>query len=116
MWLAVAKVAVTAVVVVAVTEVARRSTFWAAALASLPLTSLLAFVWIYLETGDAERIAALAQGVLWLVLPSLVFFVALPLLLRGGMAFWPSLALSCGATAAAYVVTVRVLAGFGVRI
>jgi hypothetical protein len=40
----------------------------------------------------------------------------LPLLVRGGVAFWPSLALSCGATAAAYVVMVRVLGGIGVRI
>ena len=32
-----------------------RSTFWGAALASLPLTSLLAFVWLYLETGNAAR-------------------------------------------------------------
>jgi hypothetical protein len=116
MWLAVAKVALTALVVVAVTEIARRSTFWAAALASLPLTSLLAFVWIYLETGDTDRIATLAHGILWLVVPSLAFFVLLPLLLRGGVAFWASLALASAGTAAAYVATIRALAAFGVRI
>jgi hypothetical protein len=116
MGLYVAKVALTALIVIAVSEVARRSTFWAAALASLPLTSLLAFVWIYVETGDTERVAAMAQGVLWLVLPSLVFFVVLPLLLRGGVSFWPSLVLSSVGTAAAYFVTVRALEGFGIRI
>jgi hypothetical protein len=116
MWLYAAKVALTALVVVAVTEVSRRSTFWAAALASLPLTSLLAFVWIYVETGDTGRVATLAHGVLWLVLPSLVFFVLLPLLLRGGVSFWPSLLLSSIGTAAAYFVTVRALDGFGIRV
>ncbi len=116
MWLYVAKVALTSLVVIAVTEIAKRSTFWAAALASLPLTSLLAFVWIYLETGDAERVAVLAQEILWLVVPSLTFFVVLPLLVRGGMAFWPSLALACAGTTAAYFVTIGVLGSVGVKL
>lgn len=36
------------------------------------------------------------------ILPSLVFFVALPLALRSGMACWAALALVCAATALAY--------------
>jgi hypothetical protein len=115
MGLYVAKIALTSLVVVSVTEVARRSTFWAAALASLPLTSLLAFVWIYVETGDAARVAAMAQDVLWLVIPSLAFFVLLALLLRGGVSFWPSLALASIGTAAAYAVTLRIVTGLGLR-
>ena len=58
-------------------------------------------VWLYRDTGQQERVAALAQSIFWLVLPSLVLFTALPLLLRGGWGFWASLALSCAATAAA---------------
>ena len=42
MWQYVVKVALSAAVIVAVTELGKRSSFWAAALASLPLTSLLA--------------------------------------------------------------------------
>jgi hypothetical protein len=49
-------------------------------LASLPLTSLLAFVWLYLDTGDTQRVADLSQGIFWLVLPSLSLFVLLPFL------------------------------------
>lgn len=108
------KVVVTAVLVLAISEAAKRSSLIGALIASLPLTSLIAIVWLWRDTGDSEQIAALAQSIFWLVLPSLVFFIALPVLLRSGWSFWPSLAVSAGLTAAAYFVMVRILAHFGV--
>jgi hypothetical protein len=110
------KIALSALIVVAVAEVAKRSTFWAAALASLPLTSVLAFVWLYLDTGDVQKIAALSGSIFWLVLPSLLLFVLLPILLRSGWGFWASLALSSAATALAYLGMVKLLGMFGVRL
>ena len=115
MWQYGWKVLVTAVVVVVVSEVSKRTTFWGAAIASLPLTSLLAIVWLYLDTGDAQRVGYLSQSVFWLVLPSLVFFIVLPGLLRFGVGFWPSLAGACVVTAAAYTGTVWCLGWCGVR-
>jgi len=76
------KVIITAFVVVAISEIGKRSSAFGAVIASLPLTSLLAFVWMYSETGDTDKIAALSQSIFWYVLPSLVLFIALPLLLR----------------------------------
>jgi hypothetical protein len=108
------KVLITAVLVVAISEIGKRSSAFGAVIASLPLTSLLAFVWIYGETGDTAKIAALSQSIFWYVLPSLVLFVALPSLINGGMGFWPSLAISCGLTFAAYVMMVWVLGRVGV--
>ena len=113
MWQYAAKVAISALLIVAIAEIAKRSAFWAAALASLPVTSLLAFVWLQLDTGDAEQIASLSLNIFWLVLPSLVLFLALPLLLRAGWSFWPSLALASVATAAAYAAMVWVLTRVG---
>ena len=110
------KIGLSALILVAIAEVAKRSTFWAAALASLPLTSLLAFVWLYLDTGDVQKVAALAGGIFWLVLPSLLLFVLLPILLRLGWGFWLSLAVSSAATALAYVGMVKLLAAFGIRL
>ena len=110
------KIGLSALILVAIAEVAKRSTFWAAALASLPLTSLLAFVWLYLDTGDVQKIAALAGGIFWLVLPSLLLFVLLPLLLRSGLGFWFSLAASVAATALAYLGMIKLLAAFGIRL
>jgi hypothetical protein len=109
-------VAVTAVVVVGVAELARRSSFWGAVLASLPLTSLLAFVWLYLDTGNAQAVASLSSSIFWLVLPSLPLFLVLPALLRLGWSFWPSLGAACLVTVAAYLVVVLTVARFNVRL
>jgi hypothetical protein len=96
------KVLVSAVIIATVSEVARRSTMFGALIASLPLTSLLALVWLYQETKSAERVAALSTDILWLVLPSLVFFIALPILIRRGFNVYPALAFSSLCTVAAY--------------
>lgn len=108
------KVAITAVLVVAIAEVGKRSSAIGAVLASLPLTSLLAFIWLYSETGDATKVASLAQSIFWYVLPSLVLFLALPALIANGVGFWPSLAASCALTFVAYLAMGWVLARFGI--
>jgi len=110
------KIGLSALILVAIAEVAKRSTFWAAALASLPLTSLLAFVWLYLDSGDTQKIATLSGSIFWLGLPSLLLFVLLPVLLRSGWGFWASLAVSSAATALAYLGMIRLLAAFGIRL
>lgn len=96
------KLFLSAGIIVAVSEIAKRSGNLGALIASLPLTSILAIVWLYLETGSLEKINALTSSIFWFVLPSLVFFVALPLLLRWGLHFWVSLSASCILTGAAY--------------
>jgi len=116
MWQYIVKVLLTVGVVVAISEIAKRSTFWGAALASLPLTSLLAFVWLYLETGDTQRVAALSTGIFWLVLPSLLLFVVLTYVLRSGWSFWAALGVASVLTAAAYFAMVWCLERFGIRI
>lgn len=103
------KIILSAIVIVAVSEVAKRNASWAAVLASLPLTSLLAFVWLYVDTGDVNRVALLSHEIFWLVLPSLLLFILLPVLLRAGWNFWLSLVVSCIATAAAYALTAWLL-------
>ena len=79
------KVLLSAIVIVAVSEAAKRSTFIGALIASLPLTSLLAFVWLYAETGDIAKISTLSTEIFWLVIPSLVLFLLLPLFIKSGM-------------------------------
>jgi hypothetical protein len=110
------KVAITALLVVAISEIAKRSTTLGAIIGSLPLTSLLAFIWLYSENGDTQKIAELSQSIFWYVLPSLVLFIALPLLLKTGLGFWLALVVSCGLTFAAYLVMAAILARFGVAL
>ena len=85
------KIAVTTGLVVAVSELSKRSATLGGLLASLPLVSFLGIVWLYLETGDTRKVADLANSVFWLVLPSLPFFLLLPYLLRRDVNFSVSL-------------------------
>jgi hypothetical protein len=110
------KVTVSALIIVAVSEISKRTTTVGALLASLPLTSLLAMIWLYVETGDRTRVADLAGGIFWLVLPSLALFLILPALLRAGYSFWPALGIGCGATAVLYLAEAWMLSAFGVKI
>jgi hypothetical protein len=110
----VAKVVLSALVIVAVSEIAKRSSIFAAVIASLPMTSLLAFVWLRLEGTPSVEIARLAEQILWLVLPSLVLFLVLPFLLRLGVAFWLSMGIAVAVTAASYGAMLLALRAAGV--
>ena len=110
------KVLLTALVVVAVSELAKRYSALAALLAVLPLTSLLAFVWLYLEGASSVQLSALSRGIFWLVLPSLVFFLVFPALLERSGGFWWALVGAAAATSAAYGVLFALLPRLGVRI
>jgi hypothetical protein len=116
MWQYALKVSLTVMLIIAVAEIGKRSSFWGAIIASLPLVSLLAFVWLYLETGNKESIAALSNSIFWLVLASLPLFLVLPTLLRNGWPFWPSLAVACAVTVIVYVVLVWLLERYGMHL
>lgn len=110
------KVLVSALLIVAITEIAKRSSGFAALVASLPLTSLLAFIWLHVEGTPVSEIAGLSSQIFWLVLPSLALFVLLPLLLRQGLGFWLSLGLASAATIVCYLAMLPLLRKFGVQL
>lgn len=110
------KVAISALLIVAITEISKRSTGFAALVAALPLTSVLAFVWLHWESAPPERIADLSVQIFWLVIPSLALFLILPLLLKQGIGFWLSLGLSAGATVGCYFLLLPLLRKVGVNL
>src|SRR6185437_6921420 len=110
------KALLSGVIVVAVSEIAKRSPAFGALVASLPLVSLLAIIWLWRDTKDVSRIADHAEATFWYVIPSLPMFLALPWMLRGGTAFWVALAASCLITVLLYGLTVLVAAQFGVKL
>lgn len=116
MWYYVSKIIISALIIVAVSEIAKRNSGFAALVASVPLTSLLAIIWLRIEGSEVVQIAALSQQIFWLVLPSLVLFLLLPLLLKYGMAFWLSLGLASAATVVCYFLMILLLRRFGVSI
>ncbi|MGC2457820.1 MAG: DUF3147 family protein [Gallionellaceae bacterium] len=110
------KVIVSALIIVAISEIAKRSTGFAALVASIPLTSLLAFVWLHMEASSPDQIADLSSQIFWLVLPSLLLFLLLSFLLRDGWAFWVSLGISVAATAGCYIALLPFLRRMGVSL
>jgi hypothetical protein len=96
------KVGITAIVVVIVAELSKRDAPAAALLASIPLTSVLAMLWMHQGGAEATEVAAFATEVLWLVLPSCALFVALPMLVQRGWDLVPALGVGLVVTAMAY--------------
>jgi hypothetical protein len=110
------KLVTSAAIIVVVSETAKRSGYWGGVLASLPLISVLAIIWLHLETHDTQKVAALARSTIWFVLPSFTFFILLPVLLRAGRTFAASMAVALAGTALSYVVLAAVLQKLGVRL
>ena len=110
------KVAVSALLIVAIAEISKRSSFIGALLASVPLVSVLAMIWLYVDTRDSEKVAALASSVFWLVLPSLALFIALPLMLKQGYNFYLSMGLSILITIGCYWLMVTLLNQAGIEL
>jgi hypothetical protein len=99
----VVKYALSAALIVAVSELGKRSSWLGAALAAIPLTSLLAFGWLHIEGVSNNAIADMSMQIIWLVLASLPLFILLPLLLNRGIGFWLSLGSSLVLTSLTYV-------------
>jgi hypothetical protein len=110
------KALLSGLIVAAASEVARRWPGAGALIVSLPLVSLLTFIWLWRDTGDSERIAALSQSTFWFFLPSMPLFLALPLMLRAGLGFWLALALACLLTIALYGLMAWAGPRFGLRL
>ena len=110
------KVFISALIVVLVSEIAKRSSLVGALIASLPLTSLLALIWMRVEKVESRKIAALSSSIFWLVIPSLLFFVVFPLLLRRNIPFWISLSIACAVTALSYLLLTGILRYFHIEL
>ena len=110
------KAALSGAIVAAVSEIARRYPGWGGLVASLPLTSLLAMLWLWRDTADAERVAELSQSTIWFFVPSVPLFIALPLLLRSGLGFWVSMGIVIVGTLALYALWFWAAPKMGIRL
>lgn len=82
------KILVSVAVLLAAVEIAKRSPFWGALVIALPLSSMLAMVWLYLDTRDMGRVSAFARDIFFLVPPSLLFFLPFVFEPRSHWPFW----------------------------
>ena len=110
------KIIISAVLITLIAEISKKSTFGGGILASIPFISVIAFLWIYVETKSVEKIAQLSTSIFWLVIPSLSMFLILPYLLKLKMNFYPAIIISICLMILCYYVMIFILGKFNVRI
>lgn len=110
------KFIISAFIIATVSEIAKRFTFVAAIIASLPLTSIWAMIWLYHDTKDIQKIIDLSSNIFWAVLPSLLFFIVLPPLLKMGLKFSLAIVASSIVMFLGYTIYALLLNKFGIKI
>lgn len=110
------KALATAVFIVIVSVVAKRSTLFAALMIGMPMATMMTVGLTYLDTRDAVLATRLATTTFILVGPGLLFFIALPVLQKMGMSFLSSFGIAVGVTSLAYIALILVLKRFGVEL
>mgnify|MGYP000100161555 FL=1 len=81
------KLFISSVIIVIVSEIAKKNTFLGGLIVSIPLISILSMVWLYMDTKNIENVISLSNSILWMVIPSLALFIAFPILLKAGVNF-----------------------------
>jgi hypothetical protein len=110
------KILLSSGIIVIVSEIAKKNSFLGGLIASIPLVSILAMIWLYLDTKNVETVSAHSTSILWLVIPSLALFISLPILLKSGIDFYMSLGISILITMGCYWVTILLLGKMGIKL
>jgi len=113
-WI-ITKYAITAALVVLISEIAKRSDRLGGLIAALPLVTVLTLIWLHVEQQPTVRIANHAWYTFWYVLPTLPMFLLFPALLAR-IGFWPSLLASVVLTAVCFAGFALALRRFGVML
>jgi hypothetical protein len=110
------KFTISALLIVAISEVSKRYSLAAGILASLPIISVLAMIWLYIDTASVEKVSRLSTSIFWMVLPSLSLFIILPVLLKNKVPFCPALMISSLVMVICYYAVILVLKKFGITV
>jgi len=102
------KVVVTSLIIVGAQTLAKKYQFFSVLLLSLPITSILAFCWIYYETQNTDKLIKMSYEIIWLVIPSLTFFIIFPLCLKAKLQFYLALLLAGICTTGFYTLFIKI--------
>jgi len=108
------KYALTAFIIVLVSEVAKRSGKIGALITSLPIVTVIAVIWMYFELHDNNKISDYTYYTLWYVIPTLPMFVVMPYMLNRGYGFWLALVVCILVTFASFIITAYIGKRFGI--
>ncbi|EDZ61978.1 hypothetical protein SMGD1_0075 [Sulfurimonas gotlandica GD1] len=109
------KLIITTLLIVLISEIAKRNSLMGAMLAAIPLVSILAMIWMYVDTNDSNSAVEFSNSIIWLIVPSMTLFIAFPILIKKGLSFYPSLSISILMTILAYYSVIFVLTKLGIR-
>ncbi len=79
-------------VIIVCARIGARSPSLGGLIATMPLTSLVVLVWLRLDSpGDRQLLVAYTRGVLWGIIPTILFFAAVYFCFRRDLPFLLSL-------------------------
>jgi len=113
-WI-VSKYLITAVLVVFISEAAKRSDRLGGFIAALPLMTLLTLVWLYVEDQSEEKIANHAYYTFWYVIPTLPMFLLFPYLLPK-LGFWLTMGSCIATTVICFGLFALLMKSFGIQL
>lgn len=113
-WI-VTKYAITAFLVVVISEMAKRSDKLGGLVAALPLVTVLTLTWLWVEGQGEEKIANHAWYTFWYVVPTLPMFLLFPYLLPR-IGFWVTMGISVVVTMASFAVFALLVRRFGIEL
>ena len=109
------KVFISSAIIVLVSEIAKKDNIIGGLIASIPIVSVLSMIWLYIDTNDIDKVKALANGILWMIFPSMSFFIVLPIF-NCGIKFYLSLTISILITMVCYLSTISFMNYFGFKV
>ena len=110
------KLIISSVIITIVSEISKKNSFIGGLVASIPLISVLSMIWLYIDSRDIEKIKNLSTSIFWMVIPSLVLFLFIPILINIGFNFWYSLIIAIILTIAFYLLTIFILSHYGIEL
>ena len=114
----VVKILLTAVIILVVTKLQLLSDRLSALLIALPLTSILAMIWMRHESKGPDQVTRIesianhAYYTFWFVLPTMPMFLVIPWMLRKGHGFYFTLFVNAALTTALFWLLVVTLKKF----
>ncbi len=109
------KLVITTLLIVLISEIAKRNSLMGAMLAAIPLVSILAMIWMYIDTNDSSSAVEFSNSIVWLIVPSMTLFISFPILIKKGFSFYPSMTVSIMMTIFAYYSVIFLLGKLGIK-
>ena len=110
------KVFISSAIIVLVSEIAKKDNIIGGLIASIPIVSVLSMILLYIDTNNIDKVKALANGILWMIFPSMSLFIILPILINCGIKFYLSLTISILITMVCYLMTISFMNYFGFKV